>query len=297
MAQEVTRKDIWFSSEGTDCAAWLYVSGTGKQPVIVMAHGLGSTRDMRLDAFASSFAEAGFACFLFDYRNNGDSKGDKRYRVNVKEQLEDWNNAVDFVKTLDNIDTDRLFLFGTSFSGGHVMTLSAKRNDIRGTIAQCPYTDTFASVFAVPAVTSLKLVLTLCADCVTRLFGHKIMVPLAGKPNERALMVAENYTYYLDLMAGNSKTFQNITPVETVLEFFKYRPGKYAKDIRTPIYYAVCAKDEVAPAKKTLEYAKQSPLGTIKLYDCGHFDIYGSPYFEEASADYINFFQSLTAQK
>ena len=177
------------------------------------------------------------------------------------------------------------------------MTLSAKRNDIRGTIAQCPYTDTFASVFAVPAVTSLKLVLTLCADCVTRLFGHKIMVPLAGKPNERALMVAENYTYYLDLMAGNSKTFRNITPVETVLEFFKYRPGKYAKDIRTPIYYAVCAKDEVAPAKKTLEYAKQSPLGTIKLYDCGHFDIYGSPYFEEASADYINFFQRLTAQK
>ena len=74
MAQEVTRKDIWFSSEGTDCAAWLYVSDTGKQPVIVMAHGLGSTRDMRLDAFASSFAEAGFACFLFDYRTTATAK-------------------------------------------------------------------------------------------------------------------------------------------------------------------------------------------------------------------------------
>lgn len=57
--------------------------------MIVMAHGLGSTRDMRIDAFAAVFAEAGFACFLFDYRNNGDSKGDRRYRINVKEQLED----------------------------------------------------------------------------------------------------------------------------------------------------------------------------------------------------------------
>ena len=71
---EQTRKDIWFSSNGTDCAAWLYASTEGKLPVIVMAHGLGSTRDMRIDAFAAAFSEAGFACFLFDYRNNGDSK-------------------------------------------------------------------------------------------------------------------------------------------------------------------------------------------------------------------------------
>lgn len=293
MEQKVVRKDIWFLSENTDCAGWLYISDDKKQPVIVMAHGLGATRDMRLDDYARTFAEAGFACFLFDYRNNGDSKGDKRYRVNVKEQLQDWNNAIDFVKTLENVDTDRLFLFGTSFSGGHVMTLSAKRTDICGALAQCPYTDTFASVFAVPAVTRLKLVLTLCADCVTRLFGHKIMVPLAGKPNSTALMVSADYKMYLDFMGKNSKTFQNTTPVETVLEFFKYRPGKYAKEIQIPIYYAVCKKDEVAPAKKTLQYVTKSKNGVVKSYPCGHFDIYFEPYFDGAIADYLNFFQSL----
>lgn len=293
MERKVIRKDIWFLSEHTDCAGWLYVSDDKKQPVIVMAHGLGATRDMRLDEYAFVFAKAGFACFLFDYRNNGDSKGDKRYRVNVKEQLQDWNNAIDFVKTLENVDADNIFLFGTSFSGGHVMTLSAKRTDIRGVLAQCPYTDTFASVLAVPTVTQLKLILTLCVDCVTRLFGHKIMVPLAGKPNSTALMVSENYKAYLVLMGKNSKTFRNITPVETVLEFFKYRPGKYAKDIPIPIYYAVCEKDEVAPAKKTLQYVKQSKNGAVKQYPCGHFDIYFEPYFDGAIADYLNFFQSL----
>ena len=94
-----------------------------------MAHGLGSTRDMRLNEYAFKFAQAGFSCFLFDYRNNGDSKGEKRYRVNVKEQLEDWRSAIYFVKTLDSTDTDNIFLFGASFSGGHIITLASESSE------------------------------------------------------------------------------------------------------------------------------------------------------------------------
>lgn len=229
MERKVIRKDIWFLSEHTDCAGWLYVSDDKKQPVIVMAHGLGATRDMRLDEYALVFAKAGFACFLFDYRNNGDSKGNKRYRVNVKEQLQDWNNAIDFVKTLENVDVGNIFLFGTSFSGGHVMTLSAKRTDIRGVLAQCPYTDTFASVFAIPTVTQLKLILTLCVDCVTRLFGHKIMVPLAGKPNSTALMVSENYKAYLVLMEKTAKPSATSHPWKRCSNFSNIAPGNTQK--------------------------------------------------------------------
>ena len=250
---EQTRKDIWFSSNGTDCAAWLYASKEGKLPVIVMAHGLGSTRDMRIDAFAAAFSEAGFACFLFDYRNNGDSKGDRRYRINVKEQLEDWNNAVKFVSTLEQVDPNRIYLFGTSFSGGHVMTLAANNAAVKGVVAQCPYTDTFASVFAVPFVTRTKLLFTLFADCFTRLFGHRIFVPLAGKPGSTALMVSQDYEVYLNLIG----------------------------------------KDEVAPAKKTLQYIKRTPNAVVKVYDCGHFDIYFGKYYDEAIADYIAFFKAV----
>ena len=93
----IEKKDLIFSSEGTDCAGWYYTAEGEKRPVIVMAHGLGSTRDMRIDVYAEAFAKAGFACFLFDYRNNGDSKGGRRFRINVKEQIQDWLNAIEFV--------------------------------------------------------------------------------------------------------------------------------------------------------------------------------------------------------
>lgn len=288
----VSKKDIWFDSNGTKCAAWFYSSIKAKQPIIIMAHGLGSTRDMRLDEYAFRFCKAGFACFLFDYRNNGDSGGNQRYRINVKEQLEDWNNALNFVKSLKNVDCNNIFLFGTSFSGGHVITLASHNDGIRAVIAQCPYTDTIASITAVPLITQLKLIFWLMIDFVTRLFGHKIMVKLADKPNKTALMVDKEYEKYLYLMAGESKTFKNITPVETILEFFKYCPGKYAEKVKCPIFYAVCENDTVAPAKKTFYYAAKSKNVVIKKYPYGHFDIYLGDNFQKVILDYIDFFKS-----
>lgn len=260
----VSKKDIWFDSNGVKCEAWLYTSCNTKQPIIIMAHGLGFTRDMRLDEYAFRFCEAGFSCFLFDYRNHGDSEGNQRYRINVKEQLEDWKNALNFVKALNNVDCNNIFLFGTSFSGGHVITLASHIDGIRAVIAQCPYTDTVASITAVPFITQIKLIFCLMADFFTRPFGHKIMVKLADFPNKTALMVDKEYEKYLNQMAGSSKTFKNITPVATILEFFKYCPGKYAKNVKCPIFYAVCENDTIAPAKKTLHYAEKSKNAVIK---------------------------------
>ncbi|MFZ2240054.1 MAG: alpha/beta hydrolase, partial [Gordonia amarae] len=70
------RSDVEFASGGVPCRAWLYEPDTGNRPpIIVMAHGLGAVREMRLDAFAERFADAGYACLVFDYRHFGSSAG------------------------------------------------------------------------------------------------------------------------------------------------------------------------------------------------------------------------------
>lgn len=257
-----------------------------------MAHGLGSTRDIRLNEYAFKFAQAGFSCFIFDYRNNGDSKGEKRYRINVKEQLEDWRSAVYFVKTLDSTDTDNIFLFGTSFSGGHIITLASESSEYRGVIAQCPYTDGAASISAVPFITQIKLFAVFCAGCLIKPFGRETMVRHAGKPGKTALMTDKRYEYYLDMMTRDSVTFKNTTPVFTILEFLKYSPGKNAGKIKIPILYGICETDTVAPAKKSVKYAEKSEKATIKYYPRGHFDVYDGENFQRAIKDYIEFFKS-----
>ena len=55
------RSDVRFPSNGQECAAWLYrPDGQAvPPPVVVLGHGLGGVKEMRLDAFAERFCDAG----------------------------------------------------------------------------------------------------------------------------------------------------------------------------------------------------------------------------------------------
>lgn len=288
-----TREDIDFYSNGTRCSAWLYLPETDKKcPVIVMAHGLGGTRKMRLYEYAERFAEAGYACFLFDYRNYGASNGDKRQLINVKMQLQDWNTAIDFIKKDCRVNADLLLLFGSSFSGGHVTYLTAHRNDVRGTIAQCPYTDTFATINEVGLPYIIKRAPFVIADILSKITGyHPVMMKLSTFSGELAFMEADEKTTN-DFIEGAD--YINEAPARTLLEFLKYSPGKYFGKIKTPIFVAACTKDNLAPAAKTLELAEKAEKSICKKYDCGHFEIYCNELFEEVIEEYISFFNAIT---
>lgn len=291
MNNKFTRQDIDFYSHGIRCSAWLYLpTRVNKCPIIVMAHGLGSVREMRLDAYAEKFVDAGYACFLFDYRNFGASDGNKRQRINAKEQLEDWNSAIDFIKKDDRVDGNKILLFGSSFSGGHVITLSSTRKDIFATIAQCPYTNSLATLSTASPLTTIKVLPLILIDLLSCIIGyHPVTIKLAGNRGTAAAMAVPDYQGFLDQVPKKS-TFVNKTPARTLLEFFKYSPSKYTKNIETPIYYAVCRNDTLAPAETTIEYAKLSKNATIKEYNCGHFEIYFDNFFDKAIINYINFF-------
>lgn len=86
-----TRQDVRFDSGETYCSAWLYLpAGVERPPVVVLGHGLGAIREMRLDAFSERFAAAGIATLAFTYRYFGDSGGEPRQLMSVKRQLADW---------------------------------------------------------------------------------------------------------------------------------------------------------------------------------------------------------------
>src|SRR6202451_4791442 len=90
----VQSEDVWFNSGSDRISAWLYrPASDGDAPLLVMAHGLGAVRTMRLDAYAERFSAAGYACLVFDYRNFGDSEGQPRQLLDVRMQLDDWAAA------------------------------------------------------------------------------------------------------------------------------------------------------------------------------------------------------------
>src|ERR1700733_11580022 len=161
------REDVWFNSGSDRISAWLYrPASDGDAPLLGMAHGLGAARTMRLDAYAERFAAAGYACLVFDYRNFGDSEGAPRQLLDVRLQLQDWTAAAAFARTLPGIDPSRIGLWGTSFSGGHVIATAARVPGIAAVVAQCPFTDSVASLGAINPLISVRLTALAIRDLV-----------------------------------------------------------------------------------------------------------------------------------
>jgi dienelactone hydrolase len=286
------REDVQFTSGGDRISAWLYrPTSSGPAPLLVMAHGLGAVRTMRLDAYAERFSAAGYACLVFDYRNFGDSDGQPRQVLDVDMQLADWAAAVAYARTLDGIDCDRIGLWGTSFGGGHVIATAARLPGIAAAVAQCPFTDGIASVRTIsgPLITA-RITARAVRDVVgARLGKPPVMVPTAGQPGEIALMNAPDaYAGYLRLVPEGAE-LPNEVAARIGLKVITYRPGRLTAKITCPILFCVCETDSVAPAGATLRYAAKAPRGEIRTYPEGHFEIYVDDAFERVVADQLAF--------
>ena len=285
------REDVQFTSGDDRISAWLYrPPGNGPAPLLVMAHGLGGVRTMRLDAYAERFSAAGYACLVFDYRNFGDSEGQPRQLLDIGMQLADWAAAVAYARTLDGIDHGRIGLWGTSFGGGHVIATAARLPGIKAAVAQCPFTDGVASVRTLKPLIFMRIGVLAARDVIASRFGRSpVTVPAAGKPGEVALMNAPDvYPGYMRLVP-EGQAVPNEVAARFALKVIGYRPGRLAAKIACPILFCVCEADSVAPAVPTLRYAAEAPRGEVRTYPEEHFAIYVDDAFERVVADQLAF--------
>jgi pimeloyl-ACP methyl ester carboxylesterase len=285
------KEDVTFPSGQETCAAWLYKPPGGEpHPVIVMAHGLGAVKEMRLDAFAERFQAAGYACLVFDYRHFGASTGEPRQLLDIARQRADWAAALAYVRGREDLDRSRIVLWGTSFGGGHALATAAADHDVAAAIAQCPFTDGLASVLAMSPRVSLKVTARGLADVVrSRLRGRPVLVPTAGPPGTTALMAAPDALPGMQSIAADDAAWRNEVCARIALQISLDAPGRKVKRIDCPVLFCVCEPDTVAPAKATLRHATKARRGEVRLYPDGHFDIYLGEPFERVVADQLAF--------
>src|SRR5262245_36458237 len=151
-------------SEGTRLTAEVFAlkSLDGKKlPTIVMCHGWGGTAALlRPDAVV--FARAGYLVVTFDYRGWGASDGrvilarpaadrpkgtftaeviEVREVVDPLDQTRDLQNVIHWVHGEPQCDTARIGLWGSSYSGGHVVYVAARDHRVKATVSQVPALD------------------------------------------------------------------------------------------------------------------------------------------------------------
>ncbi|VFB01266.1 alpha/beta hydrolase [Nocardia cyriacigeorgica] len=182
----IHRRDVEFVSGGVPCAAWLYTTpgASEPRPMVIMGHGLGAVREMRLAAFAERFAANGWSVLVFDYRHLGASGGQPRQLLDIGRQLADWQAALAFARTLPEVDVERIALWGTSFGGGHVLQVGSGNPQVAAIVAQCPFTDGPASLISRLRTGPLSAVALMAAgilDTACSWLGLRpILMPMAG---------------------------------------------------------------------------------------------------------------------
>lgn len=286
------RTDVSFRSGGDDLAAWLYEpdGGSGPHPCVVLAHGFGATRAARLGAYAERFAAAGYAALVFDYRHFGASGGEPRQLLDVGRQHEDWRAAIAYARSLDQVDADRVALWGSSFSGGHVAVMAADDSRVAAVISQAPFMDGLATLRALGVASTARLTYAGLRDEWARLRNRPpAMMPIVGPPGTTGAMTTPDALPGYSSMFEPGEEWRNEVAGRIALRVAWYRPGRRAAQIACPWLVQVCEDDAITPVGAAAAAAARAQRSQLLRYPGGHFDIYTGELFERVVTDQISF--------
>ena len=300
--------DVSFPSHGESCAAWHLVgegdafAGERGRPCVVMAHGFGGTKDSGLLPFAEAMAEAGLDVLLFDYRGFGESSGEPRQFAWPARHREDYRAAVEFARGLEDVDPERIVLWGTSWSGGHVVYVAAGDPRIAGVISQSPDLDGVATLRQIGRYAGIGHQLRLnrvgLQDAARMVRGQEpLMIGTVGRPGELAGMTTEESVPGMQAIAG--PTWRNEVTGRAVFAEWTNRATTQMDKVRCPILVQIAVHDSVAPpaAARAAAWRAKGRV-EVREYGCAHFDIYLGEWRERAIADQLHFLnRHLTASE
>ncbi len=287
-----SRTDSDFRSEGSRCAGWLYLPETVERPpVVIMAHGFAGERSFGLEPFAERLATAGLAVFLFDYRNFGDSEGQPRNLVDPFRHLKDWRTAMAHVRRLDEVDGNRLGLWGTSFSGGHVIMAAARDKDVRAISAQVPYVDPISTFKRVGMGHVVRGSILALRDLLRAATGRPpLNIPVVAEPGTFAAMNTPESLPGYRALVPKGVTWNNECPARILLTMSFYRPLGVARKVHCPALVVLAERDSLIDARAVEKTASRMPDATLLRFPVGHFDVYSGEVFERVVTEQTGFF-------
>src|SRR3954447_21433078 len=249
MTARFARTDATFESGGWRCAAWIYEpEGDGLFPCVVLAHGWSGVREQRLGAFAERFAGEGMAAGVFDYRPFGASEGQPRQLLDIRRQLEDWTCAVAFARSLPFVDSERVALWGTSFSGGHVQEIAARDERLAAVVALVPFADGLRNLPRLGPKVSLQMTREGLRDQIGSLLGRPPhMLASVGPPGALAVMTSPDAEPGFQALNPPELSWRNEAAARVALRVGTYRPITKVAKIGCPILFAIANDDVVTP--------------------------------------------------
>jgi fermentation-respiration switch protein FrsA (DUF1100 family) len=287
------RRDVEFKAEGgVTLRGWHYLpdSRAGKLPTIVMAHGYSAVKEMYLDRFAESFAAAGLASVVFDNRNFGASDGEPRQEIDPWQQIRDYRDAITFAETLAETDPGRIGIWGSSYSGSHVLVVGAIDRRVKCVVSQAPMIsghDNIRRLVRADFIAGFQRMFE--NDRRSRYAGNPpAMVPVVSEDpaGPAALASADSWAWFTETGRLRAPAWKNEVTLRSVEMVCEYEPGGYIGFISpTPLLLIVALDDHLTVADAALAaYERALEPKQLVTVKGGHFDVYGAAFDQSSAA-------------
>jgi len=282
-----------FISKGIRCDGDLLLpDNINNPPVVIMAHGFASQKNFGLRPYAERFIEKDMAVFLFDYRTFGRSDGEPRQIVDPFHHVEDWKAAVAHVRNINEVDGGRISLWGSSFSGGHVISVAASDDKIKAVIAQVPFMSGTSSTSMKSFPDIIKSAVYGIYDVIRNTVGlSPHYSPVIGRSGTFAAMNSEeSYDGYMSIV-GNDQIWENKVASRVFLKMLMYNPSAKAKKIKANVLIMAAKHDSLIPIKAIEKCAKNITNCKLVIMDCNHFAPYTGETFKKYIGTHVEFLE------
>jgi len=196
------------------------------------------------------------------------------------------------VRGLDGIDPDRVVLWGSSYSGGHVVAVAAGDPRVAAVISQGAAMDGLAAVVEIVRYAGIKQVLRLTAHALRGVVQRGHEIPIVAAPGELAAITSHDGLSGYEIIMG--PTFENRMLARGILPILVNRPVTSASRLAMPMMLVVAASDTIAPPS-AVERVAAKARGRVEVerFDVGHFEIYRGEVFERSVRAQVAFLDSV----
>ncbi len=292
------REDFSIYVNGVRVDGWFYKADVqGPAPCIILSHGFSGTKDTILEKYALKFIRNGYHALTYDYRHYGTSGGEPRQLYCGQYQVEDLKAMLTYATCRNDVDGNRIFLWGTSAGAGYGLTVAAENSQVAGVIGQCGAYDHKADseiyLKNVGYGFFIKLFIHAQRDKGRSRFGlPPHMFPAYGRPGTVSMINLPGVFEEVEELMQDSETFRNETCGRLAFMPHPPSPIDVADEIDCPVLFVACEKDILAsPSSHERLVEKLEDLATIITYPISHFDIYKGKNFEQATDDQLEFIE------
>ncbi len=273
--------DVSFRSEGRTLRGWLIVpDGAGPFAGVVMSSGFAGVKEGFLgNPFHLVVAEANIAVLLYDHANTGESEGQPRQELDPVLQQRGYKDAITFLASLDEVDETRIGIWGTSYSGGHVLAVAAHDRRVRAVVSQAMTISGHNNLLRRHAPESYAALAPSWAQERLRLArgGQPTLVPAFPENSEST-------RYQAARPVGERRNWRNEVTLRSWELYDEYEPAAFIERIApTPLLMIVPLDDTMTPAEDALAAYERalSPKHLVTVPGT-HYAVYG-PQFERTS--------------